>query len=117
VSGSILFFSGVLSHKPMPGATIIGAVNGAIDALGRGLAVELAPVRVNVISPGLVQGTEAFSDMTEDDRRGMFEGAARNLPAGLVGDGDSVAGIACALLASPYATGSIVAVDGGGILI
>lgn len=117
VKRSILLFSGTLSRKPMPGTSIIGAVNGAIEALGRSLAIELAPIRVNVISPGLVDGTDAFAAMPDGDRAEMFRASAERLPAGLVGDGDSIAGIACALLASPYASGSRVDIDGGGLLI
>jgi NAD(P)-dependent dehydrogenase (short-subunit alcohol dehydrogenase family) len=117
VTRSMLLFSGTLSRKPMMATSIIGAVNGAIEALARSLAVELAPVRVNVISPGLVQGTEAYSAMPQDGRIGMMETAAARLPVKLVGDGDSIAGIACALMASPYATGSCVDIDGGGLLV
>ncbi len=68
------------------------------------LAVELAPLRVNVISPGLIQGTAAYAAMQEAARTGMYANVAARLPAGLVGDADSVAGPALALLASPHAT-------------
>ena len=115
--GSILMFSGAYSRRPVPGMSAVAAVNGAVEALGRALALELAPVRVNVISPGLVQGTEAFAGMPEEARRGMIAGAAARLPAGLVGDAESVAGVALAILASPYMTGSVVDVDGGGLLV
>lgn len=116
VGQSILLFSGTLSRKPMVGTSIIGSINGAIEALARSLAVELAPVRVNVISPGLVQGTDAYAAMPEEARAGMIKASAARLPAGLVGDGDSISGIACALLASNYITGSVVDIDGGGLL-
>lgn len=46
----------------------------------------------------------------------MIDQAAKRLPAGLVGDADSVAGLACAVLASPYVTGSTMDVDGGGLI-
>ena len=116
VGRSILLFSGAYSRRPAKGVSIIAAVNGAIEALGRALAVELAPVRVNVVSPGLVQGTGAYAGMPEAQREAMYAGAAARLPAGLVGDADSVAGPALALLASPYATGTVLDIDGGGLL-
>lgn len=116
VRRSILLFSGVFSRRPQPGMSIVSAVNGAVEALGRALAVELAPVRVNVMSPGLIQGTDAYAGMPEERRQVMLEGAAKRLPAGLVGDADSVAGPALALMASPYATGAILDIDGGGLL-
>lgn len=117
VSRSILLFSGAYSRRPQPGVSIIAAVNGAIEALGRALAVELAPVRVNVVSPGLIQGTDAYVRMPEERRQGMIAGAAARLPARLVGDAESVAGPALALMASPYATGTVLDIDGGGLLV
>ncbi len=117
VHRSILLFSGAFSRRPAPGMSIIAAVNGAIEALGRALAVELAPVRVNVVSPGLIQGTDAYARMPEAARQGMYEGAAKRLPARVVGDADSVAGPALALMASPYATGTVLDIDGGGLLV
>lgn len=116
VGRSILLFSGAYSRRPQPGVSIIAAVNGAVEALGRALAVELAPVRVNVMSPGLIQGTDAYARMPEQARQGMYEGAAKRLPARLVGDAGSIAGPALALMASPYATGTVLDIDGGGLL-
>lgn len=116
VSRSILLFSGAFSRRPQPGMSIVSAVNGAVEALGRALAVELAPVRVNVVSPGLIQGTDAYARMPEDARQAMIEGTAKRLPARVVGDADSVAGPALAMMASPYATGTVLDIDGGGLL-
>jgi len=116
VRRSILLFSGAYSRRPAAGVSIVAAINGAVEALGRALAVELAPVRVNVVSPGLIQGTDAYARMPEAARRAMMEGAAARLPVGLVGDADSVAGPALALMASPYATGTVLDIDGGGLL-
>lgn len=116
VRRSILLCSGILSRRPWPGTAALAAVNGAVEALGRALAVELAPVRVNVLSPGFVRGTEAYDAMPAEAREGMFAGAAAKLPAGIVGDPDSVAGPALALIASPYATGVVLDVDGGGLI-
>lgn len=116
VGRSILLFSGAYSRRPQPGMSVVSAVNGAVEALGRALAVELAPVRVNVVSPGLIQGTDAYARMPAQARQGMYESAAKRLPARLVGDADSVAGPALALMASPYATGTLLDVDGGGLL-
>nr|WP_294554344.1 SDR family oxidoreductase [uncultured Rhodopila sp.] len=116
VGRSILLFSGAFSRRPVQGMAIVAAINGAVESLGRALAVELAPVRVNVISPGLIRGTGAYAGMPDAAREGMYASAAARLPAGLVGDADSVAGPALALLASPYATGTVLDIDGGGAL-
>lgn len=117
VRRSILLFSGTYSRRPSAGVSIVAAINGAIESLARALAVELAPVRVNVVSPGLIQGTNAYVQMPEDARQSMMEGAAARLPVGLVGDAESVAGPALALMASSYATGTVLDIDGGGLLV
>ncbi len=116
VSRSILLFSGTLSRRPRPGLSAVSAVNGAVEALGRALAVELAPVRVNVLSPGLIRGTDAYASMPPQAQEAMYAAAAERLPARLVGDADSVARVAVSLLASPYVTGAVFDVDGGGLV-
>ena len=67
-NGSIVLFSGILSRRPTYGLAGLAAINAAVEALGRALALELAPVRVNVISPGLVD-TPAYSGMYDEQRQ------------------------------------------------
>lgn len=116
VHRSILLTSGTLSRRAFPGTAALAAVNGAVEALGRALALELAPVRVNILSPGFVRDTEAYDGLPSEARDGMFAAAAARLPAGLVGGPDTIAGPAVALLASAYATGIVLDIDGGGLL-
>lgn len=116
VSRSIMLFSGGFSRRPVKGMSIVAAINGGIEALGRALAVEMAPLRVNVVSPGLVQGTAAYDGMPHAAREAMYAATAARLPVGMVGDADSIAGPALALLASPYAIGIVLDIDGGGLL-
>lgn len=116
VRRSVLLVSGTLSRRAVPGTAALAAVNGAVEALGRALALELAPVRVNVLSPGFVRDTEAYDGMPPEAREGMFAAAAARLPAGLIGSPDSIAGPAVALMASDYATGVVLDIDGGGLL-
>lgn len=117
VRRSILLCSGTLSRRSFAGMSALAAVNGAVEALGRSLAVELAPIRVNVLSPGFVRDTNAYVGMAEDRRETMFAAAAARQPAGIVGDAESIAGPAISLLASPYATGVVLDLDGGGLLV
>jgi hypothetical protein len=74
--GSITLFSGILSRRPSAGLASLAAINAAVEALGRALAVELAPVRVNVVSPGTTD-TPAYSEMPADARMGMFAAFAK----------------------------------------
>ena len=113
--GSLTFVSGFLSIRPKKGAAIQGAINAALEGLTRGLALELAPVRVNCVSPGLVM-TEMYDGLAGDARQSMFEGAAQRLPAGLVGTPVHIAIQIMAFITNPYITGSTVYVDGGGAI-
>jgi NAD(P)-dependent dehydrogenase (short-subunit alcohol dehydrogenase family) len=86
-----------------------------VEALARGLALELSPVRVNAVSPGLI-ATELWSKLDDDARQAMYDGAATRLPARRVGHPEDVANAIVYLASTPYATGSTVLVDGGGAI-
>jgi len=111
--GSLTIVSGFLSIRPRPGAAIVGAANGALEALARSLAIELAPVRVNAVSPGIVD-TPIRAAMPEEARRKMLEQTAAALPVRRVGTGDDIARQILAFMTIGFATGSIVYLDGGG---
>lgn len=113
--GSITFLSGFLAHRPSPNAVLLGAVNGALEALARGLALELAPVRVNCVSPGLTD-TPLYAGIPDVSRRKMFEAAAGRLPVGRVGQPEDIAAAITFLVTNPYVTGTTVTVDGGGTI-
>ncbi len=114
--GSITMFAGVASEKPLPGLVAYAAVNGAIEGLCRTLALELSPVRVNVVSPGIVM-TPAYSGMSEPERHALFESLAEKLPVRRVGQPDDVAQAVLYLMRNGYTTGTVVSVDGGHRLI
>ncbi len=113
--GSLTLVSGFLSVRPSKTSVLQGAINAALEALARGLALELSPVRVNTVSPGLI-ATPLWSKLTEDDRQNMYEGAAARLPARRVGQPEDVANAVVYLASTPFATGSTVLVDGGGAI-
>jgi NAD(P)-dependent dehydrogenase (short-subunit alcohol dehydrogenase family) len=92
-----------------------GAINAAIEALARGLALELPPVRVSTVSPGLI-ATRLSSKLSDDVRDAMFEGAANRLPAKRVGQPEDVANAIVYLAATPCAMGSTMLVDRGGAI-
>ncbi|HWL87233.1 MAG TPA: SDR family oxidoreductase [Polyangiaceae bacterium] len=113
--GSLTFVSGFLSVRPSASAVLQGAINAALEALARGLALELAPVRVNVVSPGII-ATPLWSGMTEDKREAMFAGAAQRLPVRRIGQPEDIANAILFVATNPFATGSTVRVDGGGAI-
>ena len=111
--GSIALFSGVLSRRPGVNTVGLGAVNGAVEALARGLALELGPrVRVNCISPGMVR-TEVYDGMPAERREAMYAATGASLPLGRVGEPDEIALATVAALANPYLTGQVIDIDGG----
>lgn len=113
--GSISLTSGLLSRKMVPGQVLKTTLNAALEALGKHLAKELAPRRVNVISPG-VTATEAYAGMPEEARQAMFARTAASLPVGRVGQPDDIAAAFILAMENGFISGSLIDVDGGGLL-
>lgn len=111
--GSLTLVSGYLSVRPSKASVLQGAVNAALEALARGLALELSPLRVNTVAPGLI-ATPLWDKLAPDARQAMYDGAAARLPAQRVGRPEDVAHAVLYLASTPFATGSTVFVDGGG---
>ena len=112
---TLTFITGFLAVRPSATSVLQGAINAALEGLARGLALELAPVRVNAVSPGLID-TPLWSKMSEDNRQALFSRAAASLPARVVGTPADIANAVLFLMTTPFATGSTVRVDGGGAI-
>jgi len=113
--GSLTLVSGFLSIRPRPNSAIVGAANGALESLARSLALDLAPVRVNAVSPGIID-TPIRAAMPEASRQELLAKTAASLPVGRVGVGEDIARQILAFMTIGFATGSIVYVDGGGLV-
>jgi NAD(P)-dependent dehydrogenase (short-subunit alcohol dehydrogenase family) len=113
--GSLTLVSGFLSIRPRPNSAIVGAANGAIESLARSPALELAPVRVNAVSPGIID-TPIRAAMPEAARQDMLAKTAAALPVGRVGVGEDIARQILAFMTIGFITGSIVYVDGGALI-
>lgn len=114
--GTLTLVSGFLSVRP--GNWVLqGAINAALESLGRGLALELAParIRVNTVSPGMI-ATPLWGGMEPAARQQMYDDAAAKLPARAMGQPEDIANAVLFLASTPYATGSTVLVDGGGAI-
>jgi NAD(P)-dependent dehydrogenase (short-subunit alcohol dehydrogenase family) len=114
--GSLTLVSGFLSIRPRPNSAIVGAANGALESLARSLAIDLAPVRVNCVSPGIID-TPIRAGMPEAARREMLAKIAAGLPVGRVGAGEDIAKQIVAFMTNGFMTGSIVYLDGGGVIV
>ena len=113
--GSLTLVSGFLSERPSATAVLQGAINAALEALARGLALELAPVRVNAVSPGMID-TPMWDDLPSEKRTEVFETTAEQLPVRKIGRPEDIANAVLFLMTTAYATGSTVRVDGGGVI-
>jgi NAD(P)-dependent dehydrogenase (short-subunit alcohol dehydrogenase family) len=114
--GSIVFTSGVAGQRPHAGWSIAASICAAMEGLTRALAVELAPVRVNIVSPGVVQ-TPLWANMTEADRAALYQQIADKLPVRHVGDAVEIAQAYLYLMRQTYSTGQVLVVDGGAVLV
>ncbi len=103
-NGSIVF-SGSSARKPVVGMVAARATNAAVDALTRGLAVELAPIRVNTVSPGIVD-TGVYGAMGETRKAELFAARAATTPAGRVGSSEDIAEGVVFALRITFLTGS-----------
>ncbi len=114
--GSIVLTSGAAGHRPFAGFAIGASICGAMEALARTLAVELAPIRVNIVTPGYVD-TELWSNVPADAKAQMFRAAAAKLPVGRIGAPDDIAEHYLSFMRGRYVTGQVLVVDGGGVLV
>ncbi|GAA1142293.1 NAD(P)-dependent dehydrogenase (short-subunit alcohol dehydrogenase family) [Kitasatospora gansuensis] len=109
--GSFTFFSGVAAWRPAPERVVMATTNGALAFLVEALAVELAPVRVNAVSPGIVD-SGAWDGLAE--RKDAFlRGVAERNPARRVGTPDDLVQAVLYALGNPFVTGTMLHVDGG----
>jgi NAD(P)-dependent dehydrogenase (short-subunit alcohol dehydrogenase family) len=111
VTGSITYTSGINAYRPNGSNTIVAAANGALASLAYGLAIELAPVRVNVVSPGWVD--TPIWDQLGVDKQAAFADLAGRLPARRIGAPDDIAQAFLAVARNEFITGTVLHVDGG----
>jgi len=113
--GSITLTTGIAGRRPGPGWAVAASICGAVESLTRALAVELAPIRVNAVCPGVVR-SPLWASMTPASREQLYHDTAAAIPAGRVGEADDIAHAYLFCLTEPFATGSILTVDGGTVL-
>ncbi|MHA6531770.1 SDR family oxidoreductase [Paenibacillus sp. BAC0078] len=114
--GSITLFSGVVAFKAMAGSSMLGAVNAAVANLGQTLALELAPLRVNIVSPGIID-TPSRAGMAAEARNAFYSSIAGKLPVQRVGTAADVAQGVLYLIHNGFVTGTVLHVEGGHTLI
>ncbi len=114
--GSVVLTTGIAGQRPQSGWVIAASVCGTIEALTRALAIELAPIRVNAVSPGVVR-TNLWQNMNSSEREQLFESVGKRLPVGRVGEAHDIAQAYLFLMKEGFGTGQTVVVDGGTVLV
>jgi NAD(P)-dependent dehydrogenase (short-subunit alcohol dehydrogenase family) len=114
--GTLLFMGGTGGRKAEPGFAVIGAMTAALPALARVLAVELAPVRVNVLAAGFVD-TPLSAQLLGDDLEARRRQLRDTLPIGRVVEPEDVAALAIHVMTNTALTGATFDIDGGQQLI
>jgi NAD(P)-dependent dehydrogenase (short-subunit alcohol dehydrogenase family) len=110
--GSVTFVSAGSARVALPGTVGLAAINGAIEAIVPTLAKELAPIRVNAVSPGVID-TPWWNTIPEEAKASVFEQSATRLPVRRVGRPEDVAGAIAYLVENTFVTGTVMEVDGG----
>ena len=114
--GSIVLSSGIAGDRAGSGWSVGASICGAVESLTRALAVELAPIRVNAVSPGLIR-TPLWARIPAADREQMYASVAGSIPVGRVGEAQDIADAFLFLMNQGFATGSIITVDSGAVLV
>lgn len=113
--GSITLTTGTAKDRPGPGWSVVASICGAMEALTKALAVELAPIRVNAVCPGVVR-SPLWDSMPEENREQLYWDTAAAVPLGRVGNVSDIAQAYLFYLTQQFATGSILTLDGGAVL-
>lgn len=114
--GSIVIFSGASAFKITIGTLAVAITNGAADTLTRSLAVEMAPIRVNAISPGTID-TGAWDALGDEGKANLFKRTADTNPARRVGRSEDIADAVMFCLTNSFLTGVTLGIDGGEPLV
>jgi NAD(P)-dependent dehydrogenase (short-subunit alcohol dehydrogenase family) len=114
--GSITFITAASARAAFAGTAGLAAANGALEAMVAPLAVELAPLRVNAVSPGIID-THWWHGMPEDQRRAYFDAVAARTPVRRVGQPEDVADAIAYLAGAGFITGTVLECTGGATLI
>jgi NAD(P)-dependent dehydrogenase (short-subunit alcohol dehydrogenase family) len=114
--GSFVLFSGVAALEPDPGFLAVAATNGSVNTVVRSLAVELAPIRVNAISPGTID-TGAWDGLGEQKKAELFAKLSAANPARRIGTAEDIAQAVLFAMTSTFMTGVSVSIDGGQPLV
>lgn len=114
--GSIILTNGIVGIRPWKGWSVAASIGGAVESLTKGLAIDLAPIRVNAVCAGMVK-TDLWNNIPEADREAMYNEVGSKLLTGRVGEAEDIAEAYIFLMKGNYTTGQVIVVDGGNVLV
>lgn len=114
--GSISLTSGIASTRPGKGWSLASSICSAMEGFVRAMAVELAPIRVNAVVPGVIR-TNLWNNMSEADRQNLYQTVGASLPVQRVGEAEDIALAFLYLMKQQFGTGQNIIVDGGTVLV
>lgn len=114
--GSISLTSGIASARPGAGWAIAASICGAMEGFVRAMAVELAPIRVNSVMPGVIK-TNLWNSMSDNDRNNLYKTVGDSLPVKRVGEAEDIALAFLYLMKQQFGTGQNMIIDGGAVLV
>lgn len=115
-SGSITLVSAQSAQSALAGTAGLAAVNGAVETMVPVLALELSPIRVNAVSPGVIDTGWWDRVVPEEERQELFAGFAASIPVGRIGRAEEIADVIALLVRNGFMTGAVIPADGGGRL-
>ena len=111
-TGSITFITGGFATKPTKGTVLVTAAFNAVEGFAKALAVEMAPIRFNVIRPGFIDS--GFWDfMDESERQELFEKNKKKIAVNRLGESEDIAQMATSIMINSFINGQVIEVDGG----
>lgn len=112
IKTSITLITAISGTAKMPGTSGLGAVNGALEIMVPILAKEIKPLRINAVSPGVID-TPWWDFIPEETRQQTFAGYASQIAVGRVGQPEEIAQAVLFVTENEYVTGQVIACDGG----
>ncbi|MBB5638277.1 NAD(P)-dependent dehydrogenase (short-subunit alcohol dehydrogenase family) [Pedobacter cryoconitis] len=114
--GSISLTSGIASMRPGAGWSVATSICSAMEGFTKAMAVELAPIRVNCVAPGVIQ-TNLWDSMSAADRENMYQMVSEQSLVKRSGKPEDVAEAFLYLISQKFGTGQTIVIDGGAILV
>ncbi|EME45049.1 hypothetical protein DOTSEDRAFT_33643 [Dothistroma septosporum NZE10] len=113
---SIIITTGAVSERPIANWTVVNSYATGLQGMARGLALDLKPIRVNLVSPGAVD-TELWSHLTEEQKQDYFKEMSKTIPVGKVASVEDVAESYLYLMKDQNITGAMISTSGGHLLV